>query len=73
MLNEEMLMHLIRITSFDFVFTLHLIREIMGMTNYLSLQRQSQDILKDMHLVPRQRFLFKILEKMDGDHSLRKV
>ncbi|XP_028085167.1 uncharacterized protein LOC114286243 [Camellia sinensis] len=41
-----------KITSFEFVFILHLMRDIMGTTNDLcqALQRKSQDILNAMHL-----------------------
>ncbi|XLU57315.1 hypothetical protein S245_051963, partial [Arachis hypogaea] len=39
--------------SFEFVFTLHLMKEIMGITNVLcqALQQQSQDILNAMHII----------------------
>ncbi|XP_028107978.1 uncharacterized protein LOC114306840 [Camellia sinensis] len=42
-----------KITSFEFVFILHLMRDIMGTTDDLcqALQRKSQDILNAMHLV----------------------
>ncbi|KAL1326644.1 hypothetical protein AAHE18_13G244600 [Arachis hypogaea] len=42
--------------SFEFVFTLHLMKEIMGITNVLcqALQQQSQDILNAMHIVLHQ-------------------
>ena len=40
-------------TSFEFVFILHLMRELLGITDDLSqaLQLKSQDILNAMHLV----------------------
>ena len=40
-------------TFFEFVFILHLMRELLGITDDLSqaLQRKSQDILNAMHLV----------------------
>ena len=40
-------------TSFDFVFLLHLIKEIMSITYVLCqcLQQKSQDIVNTMHLV----------------------
>ena len=55
------------ITSFEFVFILHLMREIMEYTDDLcqALQRQSQEILKAMHLVTTMKNKFKNLEKMD--------
>ena len=42
-----------KITSFDFVFLLHLMKEIMGITDVLCqcLQPKSQDIVNAMHLV----------------------
>ncbi|KAL1363046.1 hypothetical protein AAHE18_03G123000 [Arachis hypogaea] len=41
--------------SFEFVFTLHLMKEIMEITNvlYQALQQQSQDILNAMHIVSK--------------------
>ncbi|XP_059671069.1 uncharacterized protein LOC132316609 [Cornus florida] len=41
------------ITSFEFVFILHLVKDIMGASNILceALQQKSQDILNAMHLV----------------------
>ncbi|QHO02198.1 Zinc finger MYM-type protein [Arachis hypogaea] len=46
--------------SFEFVFTLHLMKEIMGITNVLcqALQQQSQDILNAMHIVLHQSYFF---------------
>ncbi|XP_052110287.1 uncharacterized protein LOC107466193 [Arachis duranensis] len=40
--------------SFDFVFILHMMKEIMGITDKLcqALQQKSQDILNAMHLIP---------------------
>lgn len=55
------------ITSFDFVFTLHLVREMMEITNYLcqALQCKSQDILNAMHLVSSTKALIQKLRE-DG-------
>ncbi|XP_030964331.1 zinc finger MYM-type protein 1-like [Quercus lobata] len=41
------------LTSFEFILILHLMKEIMGITNVLcqDLQQQSQDLLNAMHLV----------------------
>ncbi|XP_025684945.1 uncharacterized protein [Arachis hypogaea] len=45
--------------SFEFVFTLHLMKEIIGITNVLcqALQQQSQDILNAMHIVSTSKLL----------------
>ncbi|XP_072080836.1 uncharacterized protein [Arachis hypogaea] len=53
--------------SFEFVFTLHLIKEIMGITNVLcqALQRQSQDILNAMHIISTSKLLLQQLR--DGE------
>ncbi|XP_057744827.1 uncharacterized protein LOC130962657 [Arachis stenosperma] len=52
--------------SFEFVFTLHLMKEIMGITNVLcqALQQQSQDILNAMHIVSTSKLL--LLQLRDG-------
>ncbi|XP_057746727.1 uncharacterized protein LOC130965998 [Arachis stenosperma] len=49
--------------SFEFVFTLHLMKEIMGITNVLcqALQQQSQDILNAMHFVSTSKLLLQQL------------
>ncbi|XP_025665281.1 uncharacterized protein [Arachis hypogaea] len=49
--------------SFEFVFTLHLMKEIMGITNVLcqALQQQSQDILNAMHIVSTSKLLLQQL------------
>ncbi|QHO38993.1 Zinc finger MYM-type protein [Arachis hypogaea] len=49
--------------SFEFVFTLHLMKEIMGITNVLcqALQQQSQDILNTMHIVSPSKLLLQQL------------
>ena len=42
-----------KVTSFDFVILLHLMKEIMGITDVLCqyLQQKSQDIINVMHLL----------------------
>ena len=54
------------LTSFDFVFILHLMKEIMGITDILcqALQRASQDILNAIHLVSSTKVL---LQKLRDD------
>ncbi|XP_073059694.1 uncharacterized protein [Primulina eburnea] len=54
------------ITSFDFVFILHLMREIMEITDVLcqTLQRKSQDILNAMELVSSTK---KLLQELRDD------
>ncbi|XP_029145790.1 uncharacterized protein [Arachis hypogaea] len=49
--------------SFEFVFTLHLMKEIMGITNVLcqALQQQSQYILNAMHIVSTSKLLLQQL------------
>ncbi|XP_025693053.2 uncharacterized protein [Arachis hypogaea] len=49
--------------SFEFVFTLHLMKEIMGITNVLcqALQQQSQDILNAIHIVYTSKLLLQQL------------
>ena len=56
------------LTSFEFVFILHIEKETMKITNKLcqTLQSQSQDILNAMHLVSSTKHLSKNLEMMDG-------
>ena len=60
-------------TSFEFVFILHLMKELLGFTDDLSqaLQRKSQDILNAMHLVSLTKNFFKNLEIMDENLFLR--
>jgi hypothetical protein len=55
-------------TSFEFVFILHLMKQIMEITDLLcqALQNQSQDILNAMHLVYPLKHLFRNCEMMDG-------
>ena len=54
------------ITSFEFVFILHLMRELLGITDDLfqALQRKSQDILNAMHLVSLTK---KLIQKFRDD------
>ena len=54
------------LTSFDFVFILHLMKEIMGITDILcqALQCASQDILNAIHLVSSTKGL---LQKLRDD------
>lgn len=55
------------LTSFDFVFILHLMKQIMEITNLLckALQQQSQDIVNAMHLVSTTKSLLQKLRE-DG-------
>jgi len=59
------------LTSFEFVFILHLMKEIMEITDMLSqaLQQKSQDILNAMHLVGTTKNLIQKLRD-DGCDSL---
>ncbi|XP_030949843.1 zinc finger MYM-type protein 1-like, partial [Quercus lobata] len=51
------------LTSFEFILILHLMKEIMGITNVLcqALQQQSQDLLNAMHLVSTTKSLIQKL------------
>ncbi|KAK4582459.1 hypothetical protein RGQ29_025588 [Quercus rubra] len=51
------------LTSFEFILILHLMKEIMGITNVLcqALQQQSQDLLNAMHLVSTTKSLIQEL------------
>ncbi|XP_015947916.1 uncharacterized protein LOC107472903 [Arachis duranensis] len=51
------------VLSFEFVFTLHLMKEIIGITNVLcqTLQQQSQDILNAIHIVSTSKLLLQQL------------
>ena len=55
-------------TSFEFVFILHLMKGTLGITNVhcQALQQQSQDIVNAIQLLQLQRHLFKNLEKSVG-------
>jgi hypothetical protein len=63
------------ITSFKFIFILHLMREIMGTTDCLCqhLQQKSQDILNAMQLVSNTKALLQKLRNEDWDNFLEKV
>ncbi|KAK4579718.1 hypothetical protein RGQ29_029397 [Quercus rubra] len=54
------------LTSFEFILILHLMKEIMGITNVLcqALQQQSQDLLNAMHLVSTTKSL---IQKLRND------
>ncbi|XP_020272615.1 zinc finger MYM-type protein 1-like [Asparagus officinalis] len=62
-------------TSFDFVFILHLMSEIMGITDFLcqTLQRKSQDISNAMELVASTKRLLQELRDDKWDNLLEKV
>ncbi|XP_073061901.1 uncharacterized protein [Primulina eburnea] len=62
-------------TSFDFVFILHLMREIMEIIDVLcqTLQRKSQDILNAMELVSSTKKLLQELRDDKWDDLLEKV
>ena len=51
------------LTSFEFVLILHMMKEIMGITNILCqvLQQHSQDLLNAMHLVSTTKSLIQKL------------
>ncbi|KAK9758050.1 hypothetical protein RND81_01G203200 [Saponaria officinalis] len=55
-------------TSFEFVLVLHIMIQILGITNYLcqAWQRKSQDILNAMHLVSNTKILIQKLKMMGG-------
>jgi glycine cleavage system regulatory protein len=63
------------ITSFKFIFILHLMMEIMGTTDHLCqhLQQKSQDILNAMQLVSSTKTLLQKLRNEDCDNLLDKV
>jgi hypothetical protein len=54
-------------TSFEFIFILHLMKEIMQITDHLcmTLQSKSQDILNVMHLVSSTKTLFNNIEMIN--------
>ncbi|XP_052294764.1 uncharacterized protein LOC127901453 isoform X2 [Citrus sinensis] len=60
------------ITSFDFVFILHLVKEILGITYILcqALQQKSQDILNAMHHLSTTRALVQKLREDGWDSFL---
>ncbi|XP_025661863.1 uncharacterized protein [Arachis hypogaea] len=61
--------------SFDFIFILHMMKEIMGITDKLcqALQRKSQDILNAMHLVSSTKSLIQQLRDSSWGALLEKV
>jgi hypothetical protein len=63
------------ITSFQFIFILHLMKEIMGITDDLCqhLQQKSQDILTAVHLVDNTKKLIQKLRDEDCDRLLEEV
>ncbi|CAH9119282.1 unnamed protein product, partial [Cuscuta europaea] len=64
-----------KIKSFDFVFLLHLIKEIMSITDLLCqhLQKKSQDIINAMHLVSSTKMLIQKLREGGWDNFLEIV
>ncbi|KAL5764902.1 hypothetical protein ACOSQ2_017496 [Xanthoceras sorbifolium] len=56
------------ITSFEFIFILHLMKEIMGFTNILcqALQQKSQDISNAMHLISTTKALIQNMREDVG-------
>ncbi|CAH9106204.1 unnamed protein product, partial [Cuscuta europaea] len=63
------------ITSFEFVFILHLMIDVLAVTDDLSqaLQRKSQDILNAMHLVSSTKELLQKMREHGWDLLLEKV
>jgi len=63
------------VTSFEFIFILDLMKEIMGITDVLcqALQQKSQDILNVIHLVPVAKKLIQKLRDDDWDKLLDDV
>ncbi|XP_020967592.1 uncharacterized protein LOC110266888 [Arachis ipaensis] len=61
--------------SFDFVFILHMMKEIMGITDKLcqAFQRKSQDILNAMHLISSTKSLIQQLRDSSWGALLEKV
>ncbi|XP_025633469.1 uncharacterized protein [Arachis hypogaea] len=61
--------------SFNFVFILHMIKEIMGITDKLcqALQQKSQDILNAMHLISSTKSLIQQLRDSSWGALLEKV
>ncbi|KAF8393747.1 hypothetical protein HHK36_019945 [Tetracentron sinense] len=62
-------------TSFEFIFILHLMQEIMGITDNLcqALQSQSQDILNVLELVSTTKVLIQELREDGWDPLLEKI
>ncbi|KAK4599518.1 hypothetical protein RGQ29_009535 [Quercus rubra] len=63
------------LTSFEFILILHLMKEIMGITNVLcqALQQQSQDLLNAMHLVSTTKSLIQKLRDNGWEPLLASV
>ncbi|XP_025617098.1 uncharacterized protein [Arachis hypogaea] len=63
------------LSSFEFVFSLHLMKEIMGITNILCqvLQQKSQDILNAIHVVSASKLLLQKLRDNDWCNLLEIV
>jgi hypothetical protein len=63
------------ITSFNFIFILHLMREIIGTTDCLCqhLQQKSQDILSAIQLISNTKALLQKFRNEDWDNFLEKV
>eukprot|EP00268_Persea_americana_P015620 TRINITY_DN17296_c0_g1_i1.p1 TRINITY_DN17296_c0_g1~~TRINITY_DN17296_c0_g1_i1.p1 ORF type:complete len:393 (-),score=37.64 TRINITY_DN17296_c0_g1_i1:1144-2322(-) len=63
------------ITSFEFTFNLHLMKEILGVTNDLcqALQLKSQDILNAMHLVSTTKAIIQEMRESGWNKLLDKV
>ena len=65
----------IRLRSFEFVFILHMMKEVMGITDTLcqALQRRSQDILNAMSLVRTTKELMQKLREDGWEELLKNV
>ncbi|XP_057431672.1 uncharacterized protein LOC130724460 [Lotus japonicus] len=63
------------LTSFEFIFILHLMKEIMGITDVLckALQQQSRDIVNAMHLVCSTKALIQNFREDGWDMLLQEV
>ena len=63
------------LTSFEFVLILHMMKEIMGITNIFcqTLQQHSQDLLNVMHLVSTTKSLIQKLRDDGWEHLLASV
>ncbi|CAK8578063.1 unnamed protein product [Lathyrus sativus] len=61
--------------SFDFIFILHLMKEIMGITNMLcqALHQQFQDVVNVMHLVSTTKTLIQELREIGWDELFASV
>ena len=61
--------------SFDFAFILHIMKDVMGITDMLcqALQQKSQDILNAMHLVTTTKTLIQKLRDDDWETLLEEV